>query len=522
MVDLRHPKNNNLLQQSKRGLLRIVFSRTMLTVLLLLVNCVFLFVAALGLLQNLPLLFGGITVFTAVMLILVLHGRENPTVKLSWCILIAVLPLPGAVLYCFARFDISSQLSRRVLERTQKESCGLLEAGNCVQDQFRETDRDFYNLCNYMQSCGFPLYPASGTSYFPLGEDMFREMLLQLEMAEKFIFLEYFIIVPGKMWSQILEILCRKAKQGVEIRLLYDGMNALTNLPYNYPAQLQAQGIQCKVFSPVKPFVSTHYNNRDHRKILVIDGKVAFTGGINLEDRYINEEQVFGHWKDTGVMIRGQGVDSFTLLFLQLWNVTEKQRIYAPYLAAQPLPQQDGFVIPFGDSPKDRENIGKMVYLNILNQAKHYVYIMTPYLILDGEMLTALQFAAKRGVDVRIILPHIPDKKTVFALAKSHYRELAEAGVQIYEYTPGFVHAKVFLSDDLHAVVGTINLDYRSLYHHFECGAHLYQGTVLQAIRQDFADTMASSQRITMADIKKQGILYRLLGLVLKVAAPLM
>ena len=270
------------------------------------------------------------------------------------------------------------------------------------------------------------------------------------------------------------------------------------------------------------PFVSSHYNNRDHRKILVIDGKVAFTGGVNLQDRYINEEQVFGHWKDTGVMLRGKAADGLTTLFLQLWNVGQKERIYAPYLRQAKNNESRGYVIPFGDSPMDKENVGKMIYLNMLNQAKHYVYIMTPYLILDGEMLTALQFAAKRGVDVRLVLPHIPDKKTAFALAKSHYAELLEAGVQIYEYTPGFVHAKVFLSDDNQAVVGTINLDYRSLYHHFECGVYLYETDCIEAIGKDFAKTIARSQKITASQIKKQNIFVWLVGKLLKVAAPLM
>lgn len=522
MKEIDTQQERKSLRQTKRGLLHIIFSRTMLTVLLLLCNCLLLFGTALGILRDVPMLFGGMTAFTAVMLIVVLSGQENPSVKLSWCIFIAILPLPGSVLYFFARFSTGSRLSRRVLAQLENESRRYLPDGDPVRRQFVDTDRDFYNLCGYLQRCGYPAYPAGKTKYFPLGEDMFQEMLLQLEQAEHFIFLEYFILVPGKMWGQILEVLHRKAKQGVQVRVLYDGMNALTNLPYGYPKQLEKLGIQCRVFSPVLPFVSTHYNNRDHRKILVIDGKVAFTGGVNLQDRYINEERVFGHWKDTGVMISGTGVNSFTLLFLQLWNAAQKDRVYEPYLTAAKTASTQGYVIPFGDSPKDQENIGKMVYLNILNQAKHYVYIMTPYLILDGEMLTALQFAAKRGIDVRLILPHIPDKKTAFALAKSHYKELADAGVRIYEYTPGFVHAKVFLSDDLHAVVGTINLDYRSLYHHFECGVYLYGTDCIGDIRTDFDQTMALSQCVTATDIKKQSILTRLIGKLLKVAAPLM
>lgn len=515
-------EESRLLQQSKRGLLHIIFSRTMLTVLLLLANCLLLFGTALGILRDLPLLFGGLTAFTAVILILVLSGPENPSVKLSWCIFIAVLPLPGSVLYFFARFDIGSRLGKRVLAQVESESRRFLPDGSGAREQFSQTDPDFYNLSSYLERCGYPAYPAGETKYFPLGEEMLQEMLKQLEKAEAYIFLEYFIIAPGKMWGQILDILHRKAMQGVQVRVLYDGMNALANLPYNYPKQLEKLGIQCKVFSPVMPFVSTHYNNRDHRKILVIDGKVAFTGGVNLQDRYINAEQVFGHWKDTGVMISGAGVNSFTLLFLQLWNAGQKERCYEPYLRAAAADASQGCVIPFGDSPKDSENIGKMVYLNILNQARRYVYIMTPYLILDGEMLTALQFAAKRGVDVRLVLPHIPDKKTAFALAKSHYKDLLQAGVRIYEYTPGFVHAKVFLSDDVNAVVGTINLDYRSLYHHFECGVYLYRCHIMEEIKMDFAQTMAVSTEITIDDCKKHSIFYRLLGLILKVAAPLM
>ncbi len=522
MAGSENKEINRLLKQSKRGLLRIIFSRTMLALVLLVANFALVFGTALGLLQDLPLLFGGMTAFTAIILIVVLSGPENPTVKLSWCIFIAVFPLPGSVLYFFARFDIGSRLGKRVLQRTNADVREFLPDDTALRQKFQHADRDFYNLSGYLGRCGYPVYPAADTIYYPLGDDMFKDMLAELEKAEKFIFLEYFIIVPGKMWGQILEILLRKVKQGVTVRLLYDGMNGLTNLPYNYPSQLKQMGIDCKVFSPVMPFVSTHYNNRDHRKILVVDGRVAFTGGINLEDRYINEEVVFGHWKDTGIQVRGSGVDRFTLLFLQLWNAARMEREYAPYLTAEPAQQHDGYVIPFGDSPKDGENISKMIYFNILNQAKHYVYIMTPYLILDGETLTALQFAAKRGVDVRIVLPHIPDKKTAFALAKSHYRELIAAGVRIYEYTPGFVHAKVFLSDDSQSVVGTVNLDYRSLYHHFECGAYLYGGKVLADIRQDFAGTMAASQEVTAEEVKKQSIFYRLLGLLLKVVAPLM
>ena len=515
-------EESRLLRQSKQGLLKIIFSRTMLTLILLLINCILLLSAALGILKNVPLPFGGITVYTAVVLLIVLNSRENPSVKLSWCAFIAVLPLPGSVLYFFARFNAGSRLSRKALAQSIGQCAPLLPDSGSVQQHIAKEDTDFYNLSRYFSGCGFPTYPAGHTEYFPLGEEMFQRMLQQIEKAEAYIYLEFFIVCPGVMWGQLLEALHRKAKEGVDVRVLYDGMNALTNLPADYPKQLEKLGISCRVFSPVLPFVSSHYNNRDHRKIMVIDGRIAFTGGVNLQDRYINAEQVFGHWKDCGVMVEGTAAGSFTALFLQLWNIGQKQPQLPPATDPAETANIAGYVIPFGDSPLGRENVGKMVYLNMLNQAKHCVYIMTPYLILDGELLTALEFAAKRGIDVRLILPHIPDKKIAFALAKSHYPQLIEAGVKIYEYTPGFVHAKVFLCDGRQAVVGTINLDYRSLYHHFECGTYLYETNCISHICTDFEATFAKSQLVTRQDLKKQNFFLWFVGKLLKVAAPLL
>lgn len=517
-------EQNEFIQRSKRGLLRIIFGRAMVVLVLLALQLFLMFAHLYDFFRDIPLLFGGIEAFTAVMLLYVLNTQENPSIKLSWSIIIAVLPLFGALLYFYVRFDLGHRVAQRLVGDSIRECMPHVPAQTELKARLKQEDRELYNLVHYMEQNGnFPIYGNTRVKYFPLGEDKFREMLVQLEKAEKFIFMEYFSVGEGYMWSQILDILTRKAAQGVEVRFLYDGMVAVANLPYNYPKKLRKLGIQCKMFSPVRPLVSTHYNNRDHRKILVIDGSVAFTGGVNLEDRYINKETVYGHWKDTAVMVEGEAAQGFTLMFLQMWNHDEKTRVYEPYLklpkAAAPA---QGFVIPYGDSPMDKENVGEMVYLNILNQAKDYVYIMTPYLILDNEMVTALRFAAKRGVDVRLIVPHIPDKKYAFVLARSHYRELFEAGVKIYEYTPGFVHAKVFLSDDRHAVVGTINLDYRSLYLHFECAAYLYRVPALADILADFRDTMEKSHCITDHDIRTQGFFTKFFGALLKVAAPLM
>lgn len=512
-----------LLRQSKRGLLHIIFSRTIILLLMLLLNFFLLFSLLFELFEGITLVFGGIVAVTAVMMVIILNTDDDPAFKLSWCIIVAVLPLLGIVLYTFFKLDLGSRVHRRMVQKSVQASLSCMpDASTSIQELVQE-DPATAALARYLQQhANAPAYTSSDVRYFPLGEDKFAELLRQMEQAKEFIFLEYFIVYPGHMWGSILEILSRKAKEGVEIRVLYDGMNAFTILPYDYPKKLEQLGIRCKMFSPVRPFVSTHYNNRDHRKIAVIDGHTAFTGGINLQDRYINQEEVFGHWKDTAVMVRGEAARGFTLLFLQMWNATEREQIYAPYLQSVPAVSSPGFVIPYGENPASKERVAKQVYLHILNQAKQYVYIMTPYLILDSELSNALQFAAKRGVDVRIVLPHIPDKRTAFALAKSHYRELTNAGVQIYEYTPGFVHAKVFLSDDTCAVVGSINLDYRSLYLHYECAAYLYKVPALSDIKVDFEDTFSKSQLVTPDDVKKQSLPCRLLGAILKVAAPLM
>jgi len=276
------------------------------------------------------------------------------------------------------------------------------------------------------------------------------------------------------------------------------------------------------VFSPVTAFVSTHYNYRDHRKILVIDNRVAFNGGVNLADEYINRKQRFGHWKDTALMLRGEAARSFTLMFLQMWNLMESEPDFAPVQSEGLSAEAAGYVMPYGDCPLDDDKVGESVYMDMLYHANRYVHVMTPYLILDGELETALKYAAERGIDVKLILPGIPDKKAAYALAKSHYRSLVDAGVKIYEYTPGFVHAKVFVSDDAKAVVGTINLDYRSLYHHFECATYLYQVPCIREIEADFQATLAQCRAVTPETIRKEKLSYKVLGSIMKLVAPMM
>ena len=351
-------------------------------------------------------------------------------------------------------------------------------------------------------------------------------MLAALESAEHFIFLEYFIIEEGHMFHQIEDILEKKVKEGVEVRLIYDDVGCIGTLPPRYYKQLQKKGIKCAAFNPFRPLLSVIMNNRDHRKIFVVDGAVGFTGGINLADEYINEVKRFGYWKDTGVRIEGEAVWSLTSMFLSMWNyIVHSTEDYSRFMPAQhqkaPF-ENDGFVQPYGDSPLDHESVGENIYLNIINRAKNYVYIFTPYLIIDHEMLTALCNAAKDGVDVRIVTPGIPDKKMIFLLTQSYYAPLIQSGVKIYQYTPGFIHAKCFVCDDEIATVGSVNLDFRSLYLHFECGVFFYRSAVVAQVKEDCLNTFVCSEQMTAEFCRNRPVPVRLLQSVLRLLAPLL
>ncbi len=518
-------KVTRLLKKGRNRVIQMFSGRTVMIILLLLLEIGLLFSVFSKLEQYLPIFYGSAILFTACMLFYVLNTRSNPSLKLSWCIVIALFPFFGAVLYWIIHTDIGHKVVQRIDQENMKESAPFVLDQTELMERLKEEEPALYNVARYTTKfCGCPVYDNTHTVYYGDIQTALENILKEIDRAEHFIFLEYFIVREGYMWGMILHQLIEKAKAGVDVRLLYDGTCSFGSLPYNYPKKLEKHGIQCRVFSPIRPFISTHYNNRDHRKILVVDGKVGFTGGFNLSDEYINITQPHGRWKDAGIKLTGDGVRSLTMMFLQVWNSTGRPSPYAPYLLEphRTMIPSKGYVIPYGDTPLDQENVGEMIYLDILNRAKEYVYIMTPYLILDNEMVTALTFAAKRGIDVRLILPHIPDKKYVYILAQSHYPQLLAAGVRIFEYTPGFVHAKVFLSDDNCASVGTINLDYRSLYLHFECSAYLYKTEAIPQIKRDFFDTLGECQEITMEDTKKRDLLSRLATALLKVIAPLM
>ena len=509
----------------KKGIRRLIFSRFFLIILLLLLQIAVLAAAYVYLTDKLPILINLMRVFVLVMIVYLFNCDMDPSAKLTWMFIISILPISGAAFLLFTQRNLGHRMEQKLAQAQILRTRGMLKQPHHVFKAVEHDGSGTDDLCKYLNRSGcFPLYDGTAVTYFSQGEDKFAAMLEELEKAEKFIFMEYFIVEEGYMWGRILDVLIRKARAGVVVRFMYDGMCEMSTLPVDYWKLLQAEGIQSKPFSAIKPIVSSHYNYRDHRKILVIDGKVAFNGGVNLADEYINRIERFGHWKDTAIMLKGPAVRSFTLMFLQMWYIGEKEPDYESWLAeaAEPRPEAKGWVMPYCDTPLDADKAGETVYMDILNRAVDYVHIMSPYLILDGELETALRYAAQRGVDVRLILPGIPDKKMAWALAKTHYRSLTEAGVKIYEYEPGFIHAKVFVSDDQKAVVGTINLDYRSLYHHFECATYLYRTDCIPEIEADFRQTLSKCRAVTAESIRKEKLSMKVMGLIMKFLSPLM
>lgn len=515
--------------KNKRKALRIIFGRTTYAAIALIAQIIILAEVFFFLDNYIAYFYGGFVLLGALVIIYILNKEENPSFKLAWMVPVAAIPIFGTLFYIFAELQVLEKLIDKKLRINIENTEKYLVQDPRVMESLTKVSKQNANLAHYIKDSGhYPAYNKTNVQYFPSGEVMFEAMKRELEGANRFIFLEFFIVERGEMWNGILEILERKIKEGVEVRFIYDGMGSLTLLPYNYPKELEEKGIRTKVFSPVKPFLTTYQNNRDHRKILVVDGHTAFTGGVNLADEYINRKVRFGYWKDTGIMLKGDAVTSFTMMFLQMWNISEKgTEDYGNYLRNPeyfypPELNMEGYVIPYGDSPLDQEDVGELVYLDIINSARNYVHIMTPYLILNYELIQALTFAAKRGVETVIIMPGIPDKVYAFLLAKSYYAELIRAGVKIYQYTPGFIHGKVFTSDDSRAVVGTINMDFRSLYLHFECAAYLYRNEAIRDIERDFENILKECHIVTLEDCRNYSWYERFAGRALRLIAPLM
>lgn len=522
-MDMREMKP---VKKAKKGILNLIFSRVVILVVLVLAQ-LFIFGATITFLQDyatyIHVLF---LILSVIVVIYVINSKSNPSFKITWMLLIMISPVLGTAFYGFVKTQVGTAFLEKRLRNMSKNTKPYMLQDKEVLEDLRLSKAANANLATYMTNqISFPVHRNTAVKYFASGEEKFEELKIQLKKAEEYIFMEYFIVEKGVMWNEILDILKEKVWQGVDVRFMYDGMCSLYVLPAHYDKELRRAGIKCKQFNRVQPMLTSYQNNRDHRKICVIDGKVAFTGGINLADEYINVKERFGHWKDTAIMLEGEAVQSFTMMFLQMWNITEKrEEPYERYLTpkANEVKRELGYVLPYADSPFDKQNVGEQVYLHILNHAKKYVHIMTPYLIIDDDMLSTLEYVAQCGIEVIIIMPHIPDKWYAFVVARTYYETLIDAGVQIYEYTPGFVHAKVFVSDNDTATVGTINLDYRSLYHHFECGAFIYNNPVVWDIEKDFQETLMKCQKITKEDLKNINWVQKLCGKILRLIAPLM
>lgn len=451
-------------------------------------------------------------------------SRTNPAYKIAWLILILAFPVAGVSIYLFLG---GNKLSRR--EKRRMSGLRVMVESNLrqspeVQKQLQLLHPAAARQSHYLQTAaGSPVWDGTRTEYFSCGEDCFPRMLEELQKAKSYIFLEYFIVEEGKMWGQILDILQKKAASGVDVRLIYDDFGCITRLPAKYPRQMKDLGIMARAFNPFVPVVSGRLNNRDHRKLMIIDGRVGFTGGINLADEYINQTHPFGYWKDSGLLLEGPGVWSMTVQFLSMWNAihgtSEELQSYDPH--AEPLPAS-GFVQPFGDSPLDHEEVGETVLLNLINSAKKSIRIMTPYLVLDDKMTTALCNAAKMGLDVTVITPGIADKWYVYSVTRHNYRALTAAGVRVYEFTPGFLHSKVFCVDGGTALVGTVNLDFRSLYLHFENAVWLHDADCLASIEADFLKTIPLCRQVTYHDALSVPLHVRIFRSVLHLLAPLM
>lgn len=523
----RDYQGENLRQTIKHTTLhylkRIVFSGFLVTALLLLIQIILLVAVFFWLNSYADLYFEGAVILAFIGLVYIINDDSNPAYKIAWTLPIILFPVAGTLLFLYFKYNFGTVAIKKVALEIGKETRKFSLTDEQVKKEIYTETSDIWRLSRYLEKYGAATYKNSSMQYFPLGDDAMEPILEELKKAEKFIFIEFFMVEEGIFFNKVLDILEEKVKKGVEVRFMYDDIGCVALLPRDYAERLKKKGIQAQTFSHIYPFFSTHYNNRDHRKIIVIDGKTAFTGGINLCDEYINAYERFGHWKDNFVMIKGEAVKGFTLLYMQTWNsvVYKKGITYADYLETTPV-QSDGYVIPYGDGPYQKENVAENVYLNILYNARKYVYIMTPYLILDHEMEMAIVHAAKSGVDVRLILPHIPDKKTPYYIARTYYLPLLSAGVKIYEYKPGFIHSKTFVSDDTVATVGTINLDFRSLYLHYECGCLFYKKEGIQDIRRDFDDTFKKCIQVNRDYYELIPLWQRVYGRIMRVFGPLM
>ena len=480
--------------------------------------------AVLLLCRYVPIFYALCMTMSVLSVIKIIASDDNPDYKVPWLIIVILMPIAGAVLYLMF---YSRKLKRRYIKRireveSHRYSYEDTEAMAALASEDKMAASQAKMLTEISRS---HVFRDTEITYFPSGRDMLDRLLSDLEAAEKFIFLEFFIIEDGVFWDTVLEVLKRKASEGVDVRVMYDDIGCMSTLPGNYNKILRKHGIDAVIFSKLRGSADSEMNNRDHRKIIVIDGTVGYTGGVNIADEYIGERVRFGEWKDSAVRLLGDAVHELTWLFLSGFGMSSKTLLDPPK-GAYPesyVPRANGYVIPFGDGPRQiyKHSVSKSAIQNMIGSATEYVYMTTPYLIIDNDLCSDIERAAMRGVDVRIAVPHIPDKRLVFAMTRSFYHRLMDAGVKIYEYEPGFIHSKTYVADGKYAIVGTVNLDYRSLVHHFEDGVWMYGTDAIADIKRDVDSVLAKSIIVT-PDMLRMGVLRRFLRAVIRIFAPML
>lgn len=510
-----------------KKLKKLIFSRVFVVGVLILMQLLMILSMTIEFTKYFIVYYAVMFVLAFVFVLKIINTNQNMAYKLAWIVVVFIFPAFGVALYMIFSGNRLSNRSIKKMRFMEGISLAVLGKGENVVAELAEDDKNAEKQAKYIRNVAkYPPYRNGRLDYFKTGEEAFVVMLEELEKAEKYIFIEYFIISEGEMWNKIHDILKKKVRDGVDVRVIYDDIGCIMTLKRDFAAQLEAEGIKCRVFHRFVPVLSSRQNNRDHRKICVIDGKVAFTGGINIADEYINTIVKYGYWKDNAIMTDGEAAWSFTVMFLSMWEYLchtppseagNYDKFKPDNLSA--VRENDGFIQPYSDDPLDFNPVGENVYLGMISAAHDYIWITTPYLIIDEQMEQALITAVKSGVDVRIVTPGIPDKKIVNETTKSYYPNLIRNGVKIYEYQPGFIHAKTFLCDDKYATVGSINLDYRSLYLHFECGVWMYKTSCIKDIKDDFIGIFAESKE---AEETECGFIRQMFRGVMELLAPLL
>lgn len=510
-----------------KKLKKLIFSRVFVVGVLILMQLLMILSMTIEFTKYFIVYYAVMFVLAFVFVLKIINTNQNMAYKLAWIVVVFTFPAFGVALYMIFSGNRLSNRSIKKMRFMEGISSAVLGKGENVVAELAEDDKNAEKQAKYIRNVAkYPPYRNGRLDYFKTGEEAFVVMLEELEKAEKYIFIEYFIISEGEMWNRIHDILKKKVRDGVDVRVIYDDIGCIMTLKRDFAAQLEAEGIKCRVFHRFVPVLSSRQNNRDHRKICVIDGKVAFTGGINIADEYINTIVKYGYWKDNAIMTDGEAAWSFTVMFLSMWEYLchtppseagNYDKFKPDNLSA--VRDNDGFIQPYSDDPLDFNPVGENVYLGMISAAHDYIWITTPYLIIDEQMEQTLITAVKSGVDVRIVTPGIPDKKIVNETTKSYYPNLIRNGVKIYEYQPGFIHAKTFLCDDKYATVGSINLDYRSLYLHFECGVWMYKTSCIKDIKDDFIGIFAESKE---AEETECGFIRQMFRGVMELLAPLL